>query len=197
VLAIGAHPDDVEIGMGAALAKHRSAGDRLVIAIATSGAAGGVADIRQQEAHAAAIKLGAELMCGNLQDTCVPEGAPTIKWLTSIMSAIEPEIVYTHSVHDTHQDHRAVHRASLVATRNVPEVLCYQSPSSTPSFSPTRFLDVSDFFDIKQSVLAVYETQSGIRAYLAPDLIRSTARYWGRFGGYGLVEPFEVLRSRS
>ena len=67
VLALGAHPDDAEIGCGGTLALHADAGDRVTIACVTDGEAGGMgvppvklARIRREEAAAAAVVLGVE-----------------------------------------------------------------------------------------------------------------------------------------
>ena len=60
VLAIGAHPDDVEIGCGGTLARHHAKGDMLNILTLSRGAAGGDVNVRVAEAHRAADLLGAE-----------------------------------------------------------------------------------------------------------------------------------------
>ncbi len=83
VLAIGAHPDDVEIGCGGALAKHRSKGDLLHILTLSRGAAGGDVNIRVGEAEQAAEFLGAKLEFGNVQDGHITEGIETIELIRS------------------------------------------------------------------------------------------------------------------
>jgi hypothetical protein len=87
-----------------------------------------------------------------------------------------------------------VHQASSVATRRVQTFACYQSPSATVDFRPNRFVPVDGFLDTKLAQLACFSTQSGIRAYLEPDFVLATARYWSRFGGAKHCEPLEVLR---
>ena len=79
VLAIGAHPDDVEIGCGGALAKHRACGDILHILTLSRGAAGGDVNVRTAEAQRAAALLGAKLEFGNLRDAHITEGVETIE----------------------------------------------------------------------------------------------------------------------
>jgi LmbE family N-acetylglucosaminyl deacetylase len=102
--------------------------------------------------------------------------------------------VYVHSRNDRHQDHRAVHEAAIVATRRVAQVACYQSPSATIAFSPTRFVSIDGFTETKLALLDCFASQTGIRDYLAPDLVLATARYWSRFGTGTHVEPLEVIR---
>ncbi len=193
VLAIGAHPDDVEIGVGGTLAKHVKAGDRIVIATCSGGENGGVVNSRATEAKTAAQMIGAQLIMGNFPDTKISASDGLIAWLSDIVKTYGPEIVYTHTSRDSHQDHRAVHDATLVATRGVQRVLCYQSPSTLPQFAPTQFADITGFLDTKHALLAAHESQ-GHRDYMAKDVIHAAARYWGRFSSGTFAEPFEVLR---
>lgn len=197
VLAIGAHPDDVEIGCGGRLAQHVAAGDHVVILTLTAGEAAGIPDARTREAQTAAALLGAELRLADLRDTSLPSGAETIGAIEPIVRELRPDLVYTHSQHDTHQDHRAAFQATLVAARNVPTLMCYQSPSATTAFVPTHFADISDVLETKLSAIERYESQVSKCAYLEPELLRATARYWGRFSRNRYVEPFEVVRSSS
>lgn len=197
VLAIGAHPDDVEIGCGGALAKHHANGDVLQILTLSRGAAGGDVNVRSVEAHRAAEMLGATLTMGNLRDTHITDGAATISLIEDAIRELRPTHVYTHCSEDTHQDHRAVHAASLVAARSVPNVYCYQSPSSTVDFRPNRFVDISDFIKVKIQAIDAYGSQVQRMDALQHDVILSTARYWGRYAGYVLAEPMRIVRQRD
>ena len=118
VLAIGAHPDDVEIGCGGILLRHVSDGNRVVVLTLSAGAAGGEKAIRSTEAKSAAKTMGVELRIANLADTSISPGNGTIELIASLIEEIKPDIVYTHSLHDTHQDHRSVFQATLVAARS-------------------------------------------------------------------------------
>ncbi|MFV0307637.1 MAG: response regulator [Desertimonas sp.] len=195
VLAIGAHPDDVEIGAGATLAQHVTAGDRVTILTVSPGHLGGDPDRRRGEAEAAAALLGARLVFGDLPDTAIPEGGPTIRLIESVLEDTRPHIVYVHSHHDVHQDHRSVHAATLVAARHVPRILCYQSPSSTLEFRPSLFVPATSGLPVKLDAIAEFSSQTETRDYLAPDLLTATARYWGRYGQSCFAEPFELVRA--
>ncbi len=197
VLAIGAHPDDVEIGCGGALARHASKGDEVAILTMSGGEHGGSTSERVKESRKAASLIGAELVMGDLMDTAIGEGRETIKLIEDAIGRFKPTIVYTHTANDGHQDHRNVHRATLVAARGVPNVYCYQAPSTTVEFKPNLFVDISRFVDQKLKLISAYQSQTLVRSYLEEDLIRSTARYWGRFAGYSMVEPLEVVRQRG
>ncbi|MDH6181937.1 LmbE family N-acetylglucosaminyl deacetylase/CheY-like chemotaxis protein [Microbacteriaceae bacterium SG_E_30_P1] len=197
VLAIGAHPDDVEIGVGGILSSHRAAGDSVVILTLSRGAQGGSADNRQAESLRAAELLGARLFLEDFTDTEITSAGPTVKAIERVVNEVNPTTVYTHTSHDRHQDHRAVHEASIVATRTIDTVACYQSPSATVDFRPTRFVSIDGFSDSKLDLLACFASQAEIRAYLEPDFVLATARYWSRYGGGRLVEPLEVIRETS
>lgn len=197
VLAIGAHPDDVEIGVGGLLAAHAHAGDEVTILTMSRGSRGGNADNRQNESLAAAELLGARLFLKDLVDTEISGGGATVRLIEEVVAEVKPSIVYTHSIHDRHQDHRAVSEATSVATRRVGTVACYQSPSATIDFRPTRFVRVEDFIEKKLELLRCYQSQTATRDYLSPDFITATARYWSRFGGGTAVEPLEILRETS
>jgi len=104
--------------------------------------------------------------------------------------------MYTHSINDVHQDHRNTHSAAMVAARRVPYVLCFQSPSATIDFRPSRFVSIESVIDGKLEAIAAFASQASTRDYLDEGLLRATARYWARFGGGSAVEPFEVVRDR-
>jgi LmbE family N-acetylglucosaminyl deacetylase len=197
ILAIGAHPDDVELGCGASLAGHVARGDRVHILTLCGGEAGGTVSERAGESRRAASLLGAGLTLAQLIDTQISEGAETINVIEQCIKSVQPHLIYTHSEKDGHQDHRNTFRATIVAARQVPSVLCYQAPSGTVQFVPTRFAEISPYLQKKQQAIAAYTSQASIRPYMQPELIEATARYWGRFAGYGLCEAFEVIRERS
>jgi LmbE family N-acetylglucosaminyl deacetylase len=197
VLAIGAHPDDVEIGAGGTLAAHGAAGDLLAILTLSQGAVGGDMAQRTRESRESADILGARLFLRDLNDTHIPEGNPTIAMIEEVVAETQPTVVYTHSVHDLHKDHCSVYRAAMVACRRVGRVYSYQSPSATVEYRPTHFVAIDDFLGRKLKVIDAFGSQSGIRDYLEPELITATARYWSRYGTGTFAEPFETTRDRA
>jgi LmbE family N-acetylglucosaminyl deacetylase/ActR/RegA family two-component response regulator len=196
VLAIGAHPDDVEIGCGGILLRHAARGDEVSILTLTGGEAGGVSSQRMEESQRAAELLSARLFHAELEDTSlsVSDGGVMIGTIERVIAEIKPTVVYTHSRFDVHQDHRNVHDATLVAARRVPRLYCYQAPSGSVDFHPTRFVGVDEWMERKVEVIGAYSSQVKIRRYLQEDLLRATARYWSRFGSTHYVEPLEVIR---
>ncbi len=126
VLAIGAHPDDAEIGCGGALALHADAGDRVAIACATDGEAGGtgappvkLARIRREEASTAASVLGAAEVrfLGFPDGRLAWAGYDLIAALVRLVRELQPEIVYAPHAADAHPDHAALSSASVDAVR--------------------------------------------------------------------------------
>ena len=196
VLAIGAHPDDVEIGVGATLIDHVDRGDHVTILTLSRGESGGAVADRTEEAKRAAELIGAALILGDLPDTRISTNGPTVDLIEDAVRRLAPMVVYTHSLHDVHQDHRAVHQASLVACRAVPQVFSYQSPSATVDFAPHRFVPVDAAIDRKLAAIAAYRSQKTKCSYLADDLLRATARYWGRFVESDHAEPLEIVRQQ-
>jgi LmbE family N-acetylglucosaminyl deacetylase len=196
VLAVGAHPDDVEIGAGGTLLAHRAGGDSVTILTLSGGSRGGDAAVRRREAEAAAAILRARLLMEDLEDTGIREGDPTTSIIERVVAEVRPTIVYTHSVNDIHQDHRNTHSATMVAARSVPYVLCFQSPSATIAFRPSRFVSIEHTLDRKMDAISAFTSQASSREYLDDSLLRASARYWARFGGGTAVEPFEVVRDR-
>jgi len=197
ILAVGAHPDDVELGVGGILASHRANGDRVVILTLARGGQPGSPDDRGGDSLRAAELLGAQLFLEDLVESEITSGGQTAEIIEAIVRDVNPSVVYTHSMHDRHPDHRAVHEATVSATRAVETVACFQSPSSTVDFRPTRFMPIDAFLDTKLALLACFEHETVAPSYRDPGLVAATARYWSRFGGGVAVEPLEILREMS
>lgn len=195
VLAIGAHPDDVEIGCGGTMLKHISKNDEVLILTLTRGAVGGDTEKRFQEAKAASKFLHARLIISNLKDTSVSDGPKTIRVIEEVIHNFQPDIIYTHSINDNHQDHRNTHLATVIAARKIDEVYAYQAPSTNIRFHPQKFESIDNFIDFKIQLIAFHETQRSKAVYLKDDIIKATAIYWGRYANYKLTEPFEIIKS--
>jgi len=194
VLAVGAHPDDVEIGIGGILLRHAAQGHKVTVLTLTGGEAGGSASDRAAESQHAADLMSAQLVHASLEDTSVSEGGSTIGTIREVIEDIRPTTVYTHTIRDVHQDHRNAHSATLVAARGISRVFCYQAPSTSVEFKPTRFVAIDEFLERKIEVIQSFSSQVKVRDYLDEELLRATARYWSRFSQARYVEPLEVVR---
>lgn len=194
VLAIGAHPDDVEVAVGGLLAAHRAAGDTITILTLSRGARDADGGDAQHEALAAAELLGARLYVEDLVDSKISSSDQTLGIIERVVREVNPTIIYTHSNHDRREDHQAVHIATLAAARDVATIACYQSPSATAEFRPNRFASIEGFVVAKLRLLACFGSHVDSRWYLEPEQVRATALYWSRYGGGKSSEPLEVVR---
>src|SRR5689334_1238055 len=108
VLAIGAHPDDVELGCGATLAAHAARGDSVTLLVMTPGEGGPQhRKSRVAEQEEAARVLNADLLWGGFRDGAVPTSVETVDAIEAAIDSVKPDIIYTHTLDDSHQDHRA------------------------------------------------------------------------------------------
>jgi LmbE family N-acetylglucosaminyl deacetylase len=115
ILAIHAHPDDIETLAAGTLARLASLGHRIVIATATAGEGGATdtgseatAAIRRKEAASAAAVIGAEYRCAGLPDLGVFNDDASRRRITELVRAAAPDIVLAASPADYHPDHEAV-----------------------------------------------------------------------------------------
>lgn len=196
ILAIGAHPDDIELGCGGSLAKLARAGSRIHALVLSRGGRGCHAGIdRSDESHRALRRLGVvEVIQQDFPDTRFPACRNDI--IASIEQAcavIEPGRVYTMCGEDHHQDHRTVHEASIIACRHIPQILCYESPSTLPQFAPQVFEDISAQLELKIHALREHASQ-GDRHYMQESHLRCHAQFRGQQIGIGPSEGFLPYR---
>jgi LmbE family N-acetylglucosaminyl deacetylase len=183
VLAIGAHPDDIELGCGGALANHTASGDMVHMLVLTTGDAGpGDVKVRTAEQLRAAEILGVKqenVFWGGLPDGRVSNyELELVHAIENVIKETGSTVVYTHGNLDSHQDHRAIAEATWGAARQVRNVLCYDSPSSH-SFNPSVFVDISRTLDQKVAALECHASQVGNSAMASTSLVRTQAGYRG------------------
>jgi len=197
VLAVGAHPDDIELGCGATLLAHSAAGDAVTMLVMTGGENGPGDDTvvigRRAEQEQAARTLGARLLWGGLRDCTLTPDATTVAVVERALQLTDAEIVYVHAPDDSHQDHRATAAAALSAARRLSRVLHYQSPS-TLTFSPTTFVDVTAHLSGKLAALGAHASQVEMSAMVEPDAVVASARHWGAQARIGYAEAFAPTR---
>ena len=193
VLAIGAHPDDVELGCGATLLAHAAAGDTVTVLVLTGGEAGPGTANRYAEQRAAAETLGVSLRWGGLIDCTLTPDAATVRLVEQVLEETSADLVYVHAPDDSHQDHRAAAAAARSAARRLPRVLHYQSPS-TLTFNPTVFVDVTAYLSGKVAALKEHASQVELSAMVEPDAVVASARYWGSQARIGYAEAFVPTR---
>ena len=206
ILAIGAHPDDIELGCGGTLALFKKKGHEVYLLVLTSGEASGDPHVREKECAESAEALCADkLFFGNLPDTKITDGIETIMTIEHFINEIKPDIIFAHSYKDCHQDHRNSGMAVLSAARNAKKVLLYESPAALKDFMPQLFVDVTSTFDIKLEALKAFGSQvnkvyfkgNGVDYKRAKfphvsNAAEGLARYRGFQAGVALAEAFEV-----
>ncbi len=198
VLAIGAHPDDLEIACGASLAKLSDAGHEVHVLVMSNGAVGGNQNIRATEAIRGAHFMGAKsVITCNLPDTKLLESTnEMVQAIEERINLLKPDVVFTHSEHDQHQDHHAVHMATLRAARRHSSILCYESPSATRKFSPAVFIDIADYLGVKINAVAQHRNQKG-KPYMSEENVRGIAAFRGNQAKTQYAEGFEPVRLLS
>lgn len=158
ILAIGAHPDDIEYGCGGTLSKFYKRGDKISFLVMTKGEVGGKPSIRKTEQHNAAKVLGARIFWGNFGDTRINLDKTLINEIENVIRKVKPTLIFVHHPEDTHQDHRNVSQATVTATRYIRNVLFYEVPT-TGNFSPTVFVDIGAFIEKKEKLLKNHSSQ--------------------------------------
>lgn len=192
ILAIGAHPDDIELGCGGSLAKLAQAGAFVEAVVFSKGRRGALSDHdRTVETDRALCTLGvAKLTIYDFEDTQLwRHVTDMIAVLDRHIAERVPDRVYTMFQHDRHQDHRAVYEASAISCRRVPQLFGYETPSSYPNFTPTVFENVQGQLETKIQALRCHESQ-GERLYMQEEKIRSAAHFRGVQVDIGPSEGF-------
>ena len=206
VLAIGAHYDDIELGAGGAIAKHIDHGDNVFMAVVThSGYTsfdGKVIRLKEtalKEGQAAAAALGVKaqnLISLNYETKDVKYGSELIETLDRIINDNDIELIYTHWIHDVHQDHSAIGRATLNASRHTPRVLMYRSNwyKSTENFGSNFFVDISGQMERKIESLNAHVSETTRRGPSWVTFVKNQNRTSGIEMGTEYAEAFELVK---
>jgi LmbE family N-acetylglucosaminyl deacetylase len=196
VLAVGAHPDDVELGCAGTLALHKLNGDKVYVLVLTKGEASGDAEVREEECRRAAGIIGVDgLFFGGLKDTRVHDGRKTIDIIEKIIDEVKPDIIYAPCCKDTHQDHRNTGHATMSAGRRCGMILFYEGASTQRDFVPQVFVNIEKTFELKKKATRVFGSQLNNHRggyALAMKGIEGLAKYRGYQAGVDVAEAFEV-----
>lgn len=198
ILALGPHPDDLEIGCGGTLLKYAQKGDEIYMMVMTSGGRGGDPLTRLKEQERAARSLGArDLILGDYRDTELPvHYNELIQKIERAIDKVRPDFIFVNHSDDTHQDHRTLAEATLSATRYIRNVLFYEVPT-TRNFNPTVFVDIEGVLEEKLAVLHCHESQimrTTADGVSVTEIARATAYFRGVQGRVRYAEGFVCLR---
>src|SRR5712691_8664519 len=182
ILALGAHPDDIEIGCGGTLLKYARAGHAVYLMVLTEGAQGGSVKVRRDEQLASCRILGAkEVFWGGHPDT---------------VNKSAPSFTFDNYFDDTHQVHRHLATCTVPATRYTRNVLFYETPT-TQNFSPTVYVDIDGLLEDKVRSLEAHASQvqkTNVEGLSILEVARSSAHFRGIQGRVRAAEAFVPLR---
>ena len=116
--------------------------------------------------------------------------------IEKIIEKVRPEVIYTHSYKDTHQDHRNTSYATLSAGRRSNKIFMYESPTTLMEFSPQVFIDISEEFEQKKEIMSLFLSQNNkdwmARRRAGSMAIEGLASYRGFQARVQAAEAFEV-----
>jgi len=223
LLAIHAHPDDVDFLAAGTLALLAAKGHAIAIVTATAGEGGSkvagpaeTAAIRLREAETAAAVIGASYRCAGLPDLGVFNDDPARRRITELVRAAAPDIVITGSPADYHPDHEAISVLARDAcfASSVPN---YRTGPARPlaaiphlyfmdaiggrdregrRIKPDFGVDITPFKDAKRRMLMAHESQIGWVAeqHGVPNMVRSMEDWGARRGRDFAVAAAEGFR---
>lgn len=216
VLAIGAHPDDIELACSGTLAKCVKRGDTVIVCHVSSGDLGHVVIppeelkvIRANEAKKAGAMAGIEVIWGGFNDLDIYDNNKEARdKIVDVIKYANPDFIITHSPDDYMPDHTAVSRlvfdASFTATlpnykskykdpaKLVP--IYYMDTLAGVNFNPTEYVDITDEIELKMDMLECHESQLvWMREHDNidfADMVRTCSKYRGYQCGAGYAEGF-------
>ena len=223
ILAIGIHPDDVELSCSGTIAKHIAFGKKVGILDLTQGELGtrGNAELRTKEANDAAIILGVSFRTQlNLKDCFFENNEENQKKIIEIIRKHQPEIILCNAISDRHPDHgrasKLVSDASFysglikIETHSDNKIQQAWRPKAVYHYiqdqyiHPDFVIDISDFIDIKHKAIMAYSSQfynpssnepeTPISSKHFIETINSKMSILGRDIGVKFAEGFTVNR---
>jgi len=196
ILCIGAHPDDLEIGMGGTIARLVKNGNKVLMAVSMVPYA---KTQRVSEVEKAAKILGAESVVLDLNLDHKILTREIIGIFDDLISKFNPKIIYSHWNHDSHQDHRIISQAVFSAARNNKNDL-FMFEQILPggivpyTFRAQKFVDISKFIDKKTQALKSHKSQYKKNRYNWVEGVKGRASQWGYMIGVKYAEAFEVVK---
>jgi N-acetylglucosamine malate deacetylase 1 len=192
VLAVAAHPDDVELLCAGTLALANRAGHEVWVAHMTVGDKGGqrppeeLARIRGEEAERAAELIGARTLggvCGDLELYVCDDHRARIR---EILEEVHPDVVLTHAINDYHPDHRITSRlvaGEMEAMGLERTSLLYMDSVGGVDFVPELYSDITETVEVKKEMLRCHASQLEWMASYRHTDIEYLIEWLGRWRG--------------
>lgn len=180
ILAIGAHPDDIETSCGGTLAKYAKMGHKVFTATATNGNVGSatlsmdeIAKIRKEEARKAAAVIGAEYICLDYDDEMFFEDREARLAFINLVRYCKADIILTHNPEDYNPDHELTSKiindiavmipVAKIQTKAQPydkiPIIAYFEPVNGLGFIPTEYVDITDTMELKMEMCRAHKSQ--------------------------------------
>jgi LmbE family N-acetylglucosaminyl deacetylase len=180
ILAVGAHPDDLELLCAGTLIKYSKEGHTVVMAHMCNGNKGHftippeeLASIRAEEAKKSAEIIGAEIIQGEYPDLELGIDENSKRTAVDVIRRARPDVIITHSPDDYMVDHintsRLIVEASFIATlphyksdypaHNVIPPVFFMDTLAGVNFIPTEYVDITDEIEIKEKMLLCHQSQ--------------------------------------
>jgi len=214
VLAIGAHADYIELGLGGTIAKHVQAGDEVHNLIVTNSQYFDFnGKLIRSRSDARKEAIDAANICGIPKSNVhffdrLTNHFPTkqvvcnellIETINSKIDELKPDIIYTHWDGDINQDHHAIAKATVIAARNISRVLMYQSNwyKSVDTFNGNYFVDISDQIEIKVKSINAHKSEVSKRGPSWIEFFKNQCRNNGIQVGVSYAEVFQLVKFLS
>ena len=220
VLAVGAHPDDIEIACAGTLAKCVKRGDHVVVCHVSDGDLGHVIippdelrRMRIEEAKRAGALAGIEVISAGFSDLDIFDNNRAARdRIVEVIRYANPDFIITHNPDDYMPDHTATSRlvfdASFAATLpNYPPKtpnpaklvpIYYMDTLAGVNFVPTEFVDITNEIELKLKMLNCHESQIvWMRDHDHidfPDMVKTCSRYRGYQCGAEYAEGFRMCQ---
>jgi N-acetylglucosamine malate deacetylase 1 len=201
VVAFGAHPDDIEIGMGGTIAKLSAQGYDVNLVVATLP---NFVEIDKKEERRNESTISAKVMgCKtpeflDLTPDEITFGRRFVTKVDEIINRHKPEAVFTQWIGDSHQDHQALTKAVIAASRDLNNLFMYETtiPGGITeiAFRPQLYVDISATLDIKTNALDCFDSQKMRCGHLWVDAIVGRCVYRGYQNNTKYAEAFEVIK---
>lgn len=207
ILCVGAHPDDVEIGMGGTVANLVRSGHSVFILDLTNGepTPHGSPEIRAQESTKSAQILGAHRQTLTMSNRFLEDTIDNRKRIATVIRKHNPEYIFAPYFDDAHPDHIAA--SKLVDAARFYAKLTKSDIEGEPCFpkrviyyfpvhlrlriQPTFLNDISNTFEQKKKAILCYHSQFEANNKSAlVDSFLDENRYWGFQAGCEAAEPF-------
>lgn len=207
ILAIGAHLDDIELACGGTLAKAVKNGHQVKMLVMTdssySSAKGVTLRTREEaleEGLDAARVLGVEdIEVLDFKTLFVPYNGESVSHIDRVITDFKPDYIFTHWIHDTHQDHMNTGMATISAARWHNNIFMYEpfppSGRSYNAFRPQAYFDISSTIEDKLKSLAAHRSQAAKYGEQWTEATEGRARMRGFECGTKYAEVFEIVRT--